>query len=132
MTEINTFRFAAVLTTDTNFQIGAGLPAELDAHRHQLAYPFSLQGLERVLGQDALLDIFQQELGFRIIAGLTKGHLGQVVGAIGEELGNSGYLVGREGRSGDLDHGAKLVVDLATLFHHHLLGDIFQRGLDDL
>lgn len=42
MAKLDRAWFAAVLTTDTNFQIGAGLPAELDAHRHQLAYPFSI------------------------------------------------------------------------------------------
>ncbi len=45
---------AAMFTADAHFQLGAGLAAIVDRHLHQLAHAFPVQGLERILGQDAL------------------------------------------------------------------------------
>ena len=41
-------------------------------------------------GKDALFDIFDQEVALRIITGIAKGHLGQVIRAEGEELRHLG------------------------------------------
>ena len=48
-----------------------------------------------ILRQDLLLDVLEQELTFGVVAGISKGGLGQVVGAEAEELGTLGNLSGR-------------------------------------
>ena len=45
---------ATVLAADAHFQVRAGLAAIVDGHLHQLAHAFAVEGLERVLRQDAL------------------------------------------------------------------------------
>ena len=42
-----------------------------------------------ILGQDALFDVLEQEVALGIVAAVAEGHLGQVVGAEGEELGHA-------------------------------------------
>ena len=76
-----------MLTADTHFQFGAGLAAFINSHLHQPANTFAVDGLEGILGQDAFFDVFHQEVALGIIAAVAEGHLGQVIGAEGEELG---------------------------------------------
>ena len=101
-----------MLTADTHFQFRAGLAAIIDGHLHQLAHAFPVQGLERILRQDALADICDQEVALGIVTAVAKGHLGQVVGAEGEELGQLGNFTGGHCRARDLDHGAEFVSEM--------------------
>ena len=57
-----------MLTADTHFQVRTGLAAIIDSHLHQLAYTFAIQSLERILGQDALGHVGDQEVPFGVIA----------------------------------------------------------------
>ena len=83
---------AAVLAADTQVDVGAGLLAQLGGHGHQLAYAVLIQVGEGIGLIDLLVVVVAQELA-GVVAGEAEGHLGQVVGAEGEELGLLGDLV---------------------------------------
>jgi len=78
-------RLAAMLAADTEFDLRSGLASFVAAHLDQLADAGLVDGDERVIGEDVLVDIKWQELA-RIVARQAVGGLGQVVGAEGEEL----------------------------------------------
>ena len=59
--------------------------------------------------EDAVLEVAAEERRLDVVAGEAPRHLGQVVGAEGEELGRLGDLVGGHGRARQLDHRADLV-----------------------
>ena len=99
------------------------------------------KGIELV---DLLVVVGIQELA-GIVPAEAEGHLGQVVGAEGEELGLLGDLISGEGSPGDLNHGAYLVVhvgaglgdELVGSLHHHVLHvlqflDLAHQGNHDL
>lgn len=69
--------------------------------------------LERVLLQDALLQVHRKKLA-HVVPRVAEGHLRQVVGAEGEELGGLGDLSRHQRRPGHLNHGAHPVLDLGT------------------
>ena len=119
-----------MFTADTDLQIRAGLAAFLDRVAHQFADALAVKVLERVLSEDALVNVFSQEAAFGIVTGVTEGHLGQVVGTEGEELGNFGDLTGGHSGARDLDHGTEHVVNFDTLFGHDLFRDLFELRLD--
>ena len=87
--ELDRVGVAAMLAADAHFQVGAGLAAIVDRHLHQAANAIAVDGLEGILGQDALRHVGDQEVALGVIAGVAEGHLGQVVGAEGEELGQT-------------------------------------------
>ena len=103
-----------MFTADTHFQIRGGScghhpqPCASSGQRHPGPR------LERILGQDAFFHILDQEVAFGIITAVTKGHLGQVVGAEGEELGQLGNFTGGHSGARDFDHGAELVGEVDT------------------
>ena len=103
---------AAVLAADAQVQISAGLTAQLGGHLHQLAHASLVQLGEGIALVDLLVVVSAQELA-GVVAGEAEGHLGQVVGAEGEELGLLGDLVG--GQSRDLFVGRKFSPDSGTL-----------------
>ena len=123
---------AAVLAADAHMDVGAGLMAQLDGHGHQLAHALLIQVGEGIGLVDLILVVIIQELA-RVVTGEAEGHLSQIVGAEGEELGLLGDLVGGEGGTGDLDHGAHLILhidagggdDGVGGLDHHVL-DVFQ------
>src|SRR5436309_12944768 len=59
---------ATVLAADADFQIRPAAPAFLDGHLDQPTYADPIDGLERVLGQDLLLEVAAEELPFRVVA----------------------------------------------------------------
>ena len=113
MAEIHRGGIAALLAADPQLDVGAGLAAQLTGHLHQAAHADLVQTGERVGLIDLPVIVAGQELA-RVVAAEAEGHLGQVVGAEGEELGLLGDVVGGEGRTGDLDHSADLVVHVAA------------------
>ena len=115
-----------VLTADAALQFGALATATVDTQLHQLANAFLVEGVERIVGDDLLVDVAFHD-GVDIVAAEAEGHLGEVVGAEAEELGHLGDLVGHEGGSRDLDHGAVHVVDL----HAELLLDFSLHAVGD-
>ena len=132
MAELDGRGIAAMLAADAHFQVGASGPSLVDGHLHQPPHAIHIDGLEWVLGKDACLHVGQQEAGLRVIAAVTEGHLGEVVGAEGEEFGDLRDLGRGQGRTRDLDHGSELVLELDALLRHDLLGDALQARLDDL
>src|SRR6266536_5739488 len=58
---------AAMLTANSDLQIGPRAPPALDRDPHQFADSLPVQHLEGVVRQDALLHIEAQELGFGIV-----------------------------------------------------------------
>ena len=106
MEELDGGRIAAVLAADAQLDVGAGLLAQLDSHVNQLADAHLVYLGEGIVFIDLLVIVGIKELA-GVVTAETEGHLGQVVGAEGEELGLLGYFVGRKGGAGDLDHGAR-------------------------
>src|SRR5690606_29440373 len=83
--ELDARRLAAVLTTDTNLEVGASAAATLGTELDQLANTVLIQHLEGVVLQQLALDVARQEAP-GVVAAQAKGGLGQVVGAEREEL----------------------------------------------
>src|ERR1700704_2111544 len=126
MEERNTIGITAVLTADTQLDGRIGLTAFFYGHANQLTNTFAIQCLEWVDWQDLhvflqtwnfqTFDVLEQEFTFGIVAAIAKGGLSQVIGTEAEELGNWSNLIGGQGCTREFDHGAELVVDLASCF----------------
>src|SRR4051794_2780992 len=95
-----------MLAADADGEIGAGGAAALDGDTDQLADAAPGDRLERGDREDAQPEIAAEERSFHVVAGEPPRHLGQVVGAEGEELGGAGDLARGERRPGYLDHRA--------------------------
>jgi len=119
---------AAVLAADPQLQLLALAAAQPDRGLHQLAHAYLVQGGERVLLEDALLEVLGEEAGLGVVAGDAEGGLGEVVGAEGEELRVLGQAVRHQRGAGDLHHGAELVAHGAALLRHHLGRFLLQDG----
>ena len=65
-----------------------------------------------------------------IVTGEAEGHLGQVVGAEAEELSLLGDLVSGQSGTGDLDHGADLILQLHTGSGDLGIGRLYNGLLD--
>ena len=84
---------------DAQVQIGAGLRPSSDAICTSLPTPTWSRLGKRIELIDLLVVVSGQELA-GVVAAEAKGHLGQIVGAEGEELGLGGDLIGRQGGAG--------------------------------
>ena len=96
-----------MLTADTQFDVRAGLLAELSSHLNQLANAILIQLLERIGLVDLLAVVFIQELA-SIVSGEAERHLREVVRAEGEELSFFRNLISRDSGSRNLDHRADM------------------------
>ena len=94
MEELNRSRVAAVLAADAQLDVRAGLLAELGSHLNELANAVLVKAGERIRLVDLLVVVRAEELG-RVVTREAEGHLGQVVGAEGEELRLLGIRVFR-------------------------------------
>ena len=124
---LHAFRIAAVLATDADFQIRLRRAPACDAVLDQLSHAFLIQGLERIHRINALLHVVRQKRT-GIIPAEPQAHLGQVVGAEREELGNLGHFVRRNRRPRDLDHRPDQVLDGSS----HFLKDFLRDSADAL
>ncbi len=70
-----------MLAADPNFEICSGCPAFYHGQIPQLTYTWDHYGLEGILGENAVFNVFHQEIPLRIIPAVAKGELGQVVGS---------------------------------------------------
>src|SRR4051812_38486201 len=86
MEEVDRLRVATVLAADADLQPGAGLAAFLGGDLHQPADPLAVEGLEGAHAEDAEVDVTAEERSLDVVAGEAPAHLGEVVGAEGEEL----------------------------------------------
>ena len=66
MAQIDAARLAAVLAADADVEVGPRLAAELDGDLHDPADAALVERRERVLGQDALLQVLGQEPGLGV------------------------------------------------------------------
>jgi hypothetical protein len=60
-------RIAAVLAADAHNDLRPRLPPVLHGHPHELPHPVHIDDCEGVLGQDLLVQVELEELGFRIV-----------------------------------------------------------------
>ena len=125
--ELHGGRIAAVLAADAQLDVGAGLTAEIGCHLDQLADADLVEAGEGIVLVDLLVVVSAQELA-GVVTGEAEGHLGQVVGAEGEELGLLGDLVRGQRGARDLDHGADLVVHIGT----GVLDELVRLGAHDV
>ncbi len=99
MAELHRRSLTAVLAADAELDIRSGLAAQFTTHLHQLTDPILIEGDERIVREEILLNIDGQEFA-GIIAGKAVGGLGQVVGTEGEEFGFLGDDISSQGRAG--------------------------------
>ena len=81
MAEAHRRGVAAVLTADPDRQPGVGSPTSLDGDPHQLADALLVEGRERIVGQNAVLEVAREELALGIVAREAEGRLREVVRA---------------------------------------------------
>src|SRR2546425_1048 len=110
-----------MFAADPDLEVPPDFAALLDAHPHELADPVAVDRLERVVREDALLDVVQEELRLRVVAAVPHRRLGQVVRPEREEFGVMGDCVGDESGPRDFDHRAELVGHRDPLALHDLL-----------
>src|SRR5690606_25007123 len=125
--EVHAGGVAAVLAADAHLEAFAGGPAALDAHLHELADAGDVERLEGVAGEDLPLDVLRQEAG-GIVAAVSEGELGEIVGAEAEEVGVGGDVAGGKRGAGDLDHGADL--DVQRVLDVVVSADLVDDALD--
>ena len=85
--EANRRGIAAVLAADSDRQRGVERPAAFDRDPHQLADALLVERRERIVRQDAILEIAGEELALRVVAREPERRLRQVVRAEREEVG---------------------------------------------
>ena len=121
--EVHRGGVSALLAADAQLDVRAGLAAQLAGHLHQTAHAHLVQTGEGIGLVDLPVIVAGQELA-RIVAAEAEGHLGQIVGAEGEELRLLGDVIGGEGGAGDLNHGAHLVGHVAVRVADKLPGHL--------
>ncbi len=100
---------AAMLSANPDLELLADLPAFLDTHPHELADTFAIQRLEGIEGQDSPVHEIEEELAFRVVTGISKRGLREIVRPEGEELRVLRDLVRRESCPRELDHRPEFV-----------------------
>ena len=116
-----------MFAADADFQLGLDAATFADAHFNELAYANLVEDFEGIGLDDAVFLVEFEELG-SIVTREAEGHLGEVVGAEGEEVGYGGNLVGGERCTRYFDHGAYEVGQALTL----LFEDLGGGGVDDV
>ena len=114
---------AAMLAADPEPQLRLRAAPTLDRDPHQVADAALVERLERIAGEDVLVEVVGEELPFGVVAREAERGLRQVVRPEREEVGVPGDLVGPDAGSRQLDHRPAQVVDPA------LLGDRAHREL---
>ena len=118
-----------MFAADADFEFRLGCTAFFNAHLDELANAFLIENFEGIGLDDAVFLVELEELG-SVVARETEGHLGKVVGTKGEEVGHGCDLIGAEGCTGNLDHGADLVVNVCAFFLEYLgCSDVDHVGL---
>ena len=116
-----------MLAADAQLQVGPRRPARRHRPAHERADAGLVDRLERVVVQQAQLQVAGEEAGFGVVAAEAERRLGEVVRAEREELGVVGDLARREGGAWQLDHRAEEVGHLRARLPHRLAGDAFEQ-----
>src|SRR4029077_7796440 len=93
MAELDRLRVAAMLTADAELDLFLGATPSLDTDAHELADPGLVERLERILLDDAVLEVACEALPVGVVAGHAERRLGQVVRPERDEVGVLGDLV---------------------------------------
>src|SRR5882672_5666800 len=109
VTQVDRVGVSPVLAADPDLHALACLATLGHSDAHQAAHALLVDRLERVAGQDLLLQVADDESPLRVVAREAERGLRQVVGAEGEELRLLRDLARRQSGARDLDHGAELV-----------------------
>ncbi len=128
MAESDRAWLTAVLAADPGFEIRTDRLGLLEGDAHQLSNSIRIDREERVVREDSLRYVVDEESALGIVTADAVGHLRQVVRAERDELRILSDLIGRERRSRNLDHRAELVVDLDVLLRHDVLGLFLKDG----
>ena len=108
-----------MFAADPDLDFRPGGPPLHHRNLHQLPNPGDVKGLEWIPGIDIPLQIGHQE-PVGVIAAQSQGSLSQVIGSEAEEVRRTRNFVRGESSSGNLDHGAHLILDLQFPGIHHL------------
>merc|ERR1712194_503744 len=108
-----------MFSANTDFQTRANLSTLLDRHLDELADTICIKRHEGVVLQDSLAYVIGDKAS-NVVAGVTEGHLREIVGAKRKELGLLRDFVGRQRRSRNFDHGADLVIARFSFFFKDL------------
>ena len=117
-----------MLAADTALQVESRTASLHHSLADELTHAVAIQNLEGIILQNTLIEICRQELG-NIVARESECHLRKVVGTEREELRNLGNLVGRNGRTGNLNHRTHQVVDTVVALRKYLLGNAVDNTL---
>ena len=132
MEELDGAGLAAVLAADTELQVGALLPPRRDGLQNERTDAGLVDRLERVVGEQALLQVRNEEARLGVVATHAEGGLGEVVRAEGKELGVDRDLAGGECGPRQLDHRAEEVRHVDAGLLHDFLGDPFEEAAQAL
>src|SRR5690554_5485776 len=119
-----------MLTADTDLQSTATLPTLFNAHLNKDTYTILIETLEGVFLKNAFFDVVRKE-STSIVSAKPIGHLGQIVGPKGEEVGFLGDLISNDGGSRNLNHGAYQILKGSSGFCHDCIrlsdADLFHQ-----
>ena len=118
MAEFDAVRITAVLTADTELDVGLGLAAFGDGDLDELTDAGLVQSGEGVLLEDLVLGVGHQEAAHVVTAHAESG-LGEIVGAEAEELRRFGDLISRQCSTRHFNHGANEIIELHFFLAHH-------------
>ena len=130
MAEFDAGGVAAMFSADTDFEFGVGFSSQFDADFDQFTGSASVEGLEGIGFEDTLADVIFEEFS-GVVAGEAHAHVGEVVGAEGEEFGFLGDFIGGDGGAGYFDHGADEVFDFSFFLFEDLVDFIDDMLFDE-
>jgi hypothetical protein len=99
-------RIATMLATNPNLQAWFHATGRLERHANQRSNPNRVYRGERIEIEHVPLEVFGNEFPLRIVARKAVGHLGQVVRAEAEEIGELGDFGGDQAGAWQFDHRA--------------------------
>ena len=121
MEEFHRTGISTVLTADTEVQVRAGFTAHLRGHLYQFADTDLVDTRKRITLIDLVLIVGGQELAC-VVTAEAKGHLGQVIGAEGEELSFRCNLICGQCSTRSLNHGADQILEVDAGCGNQLIG----------
>ena len=110
-----------MFTADAHFEVLTGAASVFGAEFDELPHAGLVEGLEGIVFEDALFDVFAQEFA-GVIARVTISHLREIIGAKREKFCVFGNFSGCEGSAGNFDHGADQIRDALASFVFYCAG----------
>src|SRR5690606_36725844 len=104
--EFHLCRISTVFTTDTQFNIGAGLTSAFDRDFHQFTNSVQIDALEGVNFHQTLFQVILNEHN-RVITAVSKAHLGKVIGSKGQEFRSISDPIRHQAGARNFDNGSE-------------------------